>query len=235
MPDKPKILIADDEPKILMFIRANLAARGYEVHVAQDGVEAVDLAARVIPDVIVLDVNMPRMDGVEACRRIREWSNVPIIMLSVRGDEIDKVKALDEGADDYVTKPFGIEELLARIRVSLRRSKAATTSCPSFKAGGLEVDFSNRMVRRHGEAVKLTPTEYELLAYLVSNRGKVVSHRQILHSVWGPEYGEESEYVRVFIRQLRSKIEEDPSNPQLVRTETRIGYRFVPPEQGAEQ
>src|SRR5512139_2416812 len=146
MPEKSKILVADDEPKILMFIRANLAARGYEVHVAQDGVEAVDLAARVIPDVIVLDVNMPRMDGVEACRRIREWSIVPIIMLSVRGDEVDKVRALDEGADDYVTKPFGIEELLARIRVALRRAKNAASACPAFKAGDLELDFSNRVV-----------------------------------------------------------------------------------------
>jgi two-component system KDP operon response regulator KdpE len=230
MPEKSRILVADDEPKILMFIRANLAARGYEVHVAQDGVEAVEVAARVIPDVIVLDVNMPRMDGIEACRRIRQWSNMPIIMLSVRGDEVDKVRALDEGADDYVTKPFGIEELLARIRVALRRSKNAASTYPTFKAGNLEVDFSNRVVKRRGKVLKLTPTEYELLAYLVSNCGKVLSHRQILHSVWGPEYGEESEYVRVFIRQLRSKIEEDPSNPQLVRTETRVGYRFVSPE-----
>jgi len=230
MPEKLRILVADDEPKILMFIRANLAARGYEVHVAQDGVEAVEIAAKVTPEVIVLDVNMPRMDGIEACRRIREWSNMPIIMLSVRGDEVDKVRALDEGADDYVTKPFGIEELLARIRVALRRSKNTSPPGPAFVAGGLEVDFSNRVVKRHGNVVKLTPTEYELLTYLVSNRGKVVSHRQILHSVWGPEYGEESEYVRVFIRQLRSKIEKDPSDPQLIRTETRVGYRFVPPE-----
>jgi two-component system KDP operon response regulator KdpE len=190
----------------------------------------VDVAARVIPDVIVLDVNMPRMDGIEACRRIREWSNMPIIMLSVRGDEVDKVRALDEGADDYVTKPFGIDELLARIRVALRRSKNASSPGPAFVAGDLEVDFSTRLVKRHGKVLKLTPTEYELLTYLVSNRGKVVSHRQILHSVWGTEYGEESEYVRVFIRQLRIKIEEDPSNPQLIRTETRVGYRFVPPE-----
>jgi len=230
MPEKSRILVADDEPKILMFIRANLSARGYEVHVAQDGVEAVDVAARVIPDVIVLDVNMPRMDGIEACRRIREWSIVPIIMLSVRGDEVDKVRALDEGADDYVTKPFGIDELLARIRVALRRSKNASSPGPAFVAGDLEVDFSTRLVKRHGKVLKLTPTEYELLTYLVSNRGKVVSHRQILHSVWGTEYGEESEYVRVFIRQLRIKIEDDPSYPQLIRTETRVGYRFVPPE-----
>src|SRR4030042_915030 len=137
MPEKSRILVADDEPKILMFIRANLAARGYEVHVAQDGVEAVDVAARVIPDVIVLDVNMPRMDGIEACRRIREWSNMPIIMLSVRGDEVDKVRALDEGADDYVTKPFGIDELLARIRVALRRSTGTTAVAPAMTIGHL--------------------------------------------------------------------------------------------------
>jgi two-component system KDP operon response regulator KdpE len=228
MPKKPKVLVADDEPKILMFIRANLEARGYEVHLAQDGVEGVEVAGMMAPDVIVLDVNMPRMDGIEACRRIRQWSSVPIIMLSVRGDEKDKVRALDEGADDYVTKPFGIEELLARIRVALRRSAATSgTETPSFTCGDLEVDFSNRVVRRLGEAVRMTPTEYELLVYLVSNAGKVLTHRQILHNVWGPEYGEESEYVRVFMRQLRSKIEDDPSNPRYIVTEPRVGYRFV--------
>jgi two-component system KDP operon response regulator KdpE len=230
MPNKPRILVADDEPNILMFIRANLTARGYEVHLAQDGVEAVEVAARVIPDVIVLDVNMPRMDGIEACRRIREWAHVPIIILSVRGDERDKVRALDEGADDYVTKPFGIEELLARIRVALRRSKGMTVTTPTFTAGDLEVDFSNRLVKRHGQVVKLTPTEYELLTYLVSNHGKVLTHRQILHSVWGSGYGDESEYVRVFIKQLRSKIEQNPSNPQFILTEPHVGYRFVSPE-----
>jgi len=230
MPKKPKVLVADDEPKILMFIRANLEARGYEVHLAQDGVEAVELAGMVAPDVIVLDVNMPAMDGIEACRRVRQWSNVPIIMLSIRGDEKDKVRALDEGADDYVTKPFGIEELLARIRVALRRSAATSTpETPTFVCGDLEVDFSNRVVKRHEQAVKMTPTEYELLVYLVTNAGKVLTHKQILHNVWGPEYGEESEYVRVFMRQLRSKIEDDPSNPQYIVTEPRVGYRFVKP------
>ena len=232
MPKKPKILVADDEPKILMFIRANLEARGYEVHLAQDGVEAVEMSGRVAPDVIVLDVNMPRMDGIEACRHIRQWSSVPIIILSIRGDEKDKVRALDEGADDYVTKPFGIEELLARIRVALRRSAATSgaVETPTFTAQNLEVDFSNRLVRRYGQVVKMTPTEYELLVYLVSNVGKVLTHKQILHNVWGPEYGEESEYVRVFMRQLRSKIEDDPSNPQYIVTEPRVGYRFVKPD-----
>jgi len=230
MPTKPKSLVSDDAPKILMFIRANLEARGYEVHLAQDGVEAVEVAGIEAPDVVVLDVNMPRMDGIEACRRIKQWSSVPIIMLSVRGDEKDKVRALDEGADDYVTKPFGIEELLARIRVSLRRTTATSApETPTFTCGDLEVDFAGRVVRRRGQVIKMTPTEYELLVYLVSNAGKVLTHRQILHNVWGPEYGEESEYVRVFMRQLRSKIEEDPSNPQYIVTEPRVGYRFVKP------
>ena len=230
MTKKSKILVADDEPKIRMFLRANLEARGYEVHLAQDGIETVEMAGLVLPDVIVLDVNMPRMNGIEACHKIREWADMPIIILSVRGDEKDKVRALDEGADDYVTKPFGIEELLARIRVALRRSTSTTTDVPIFTAGELEVDFSKRLVKQKGQVVKLTRTEYELLAYLVSNCGKVLTHREILHSVWGPEYGEETEYVRTFITQLRRKIEDDPSNPRFIVTEPRIGYRFVKPE-----
>jgi two-component system KDP operon response regulator KdpE len=199
------------------------------VHLAQDGIEAVETAARIDPDVVVLDVNMPRMNGIEACRRIREWADMPIIILSVRDEEADKVKALDEGADDYVTKPFGIEELLARIRVALRRSTGARSVLPVFAAGDLEVDFSKRVVKQRGQIVKLTRTEYELLAYLVSNRGRVLTHKEILHNVWGTEYAEESEYVRVFIRQLRSKIEEDPSSPRFILTEPRVGYRFVTP------
>ena len=230
MVKKVKILFADDEPKIRMFIRANLEARDYEVHLAQDGVEAVEMAANVLPDVIVLDVNMPRMDGIEACRRIREWADTPIIMLSVRGEEKDKVRALDEGADDYVTKPFGMEELLARIRVALRRASGITTSSAIFTADDLEVDLANHVVKRRGQILKLTRTEYELLVYMVTNCGKVLTHRELLHNVWGSEYGEEAEYIRVFIGQLRRKIEDDPSNPQFIITEPRIGYRFVRPE-----
>ena len=230
MTKKAKILVVDDEPKIRMFIRANLEARGYEVCLAQDGVEAVEMAARVLPDVIVLDVNMPQMDGIEACRRIREWGNMPIIILSVREGEKDKVRALDEGADDYVTKPFGIEELLARIRVALRRSVGVTTGAAIFTAGDLEVDLSKRVVKRGGQTVKLTPTEYELLAYLVSNCEKVLTHEELLHNVWGPEYGGESEYIRTFITQLRRKIEDDPSNPRFIITEPRVGYCFVTPD-----
>ncbi len=227
MTKKIKILVVDDEPKIRMFIRANLEARDYEVHLAQDGAEAVEKAALLSPDVIILDVNMPRMDGIEACRRIREWTNTPIIILSVREDEKDKVRALNEGADDYVTKPFGVEELLARIKVALRHYTGTTTSvAPIFTAGDLEVDMSRHVVRKQGKIVKLTRTEYELLAYLVSNCGKVLTHKELLNNVWGPEYGEESEYVRVFINQLRRKIEDDPSNPQFILTEPRVGYRF---------
>ncbi len=230
MAKKTRILVADDEPKIRMFIRANLEARGYEVYLAQDGIEAVEIAERVLPDVIVLDVNMPRMDGIEACRRIREWADMPIIILSVREGEKDKVRALDEGADDYVTKPFGVEELLARIRVALRRSAGITVATAVFTGGDLEVDLSKQVVKRQGQIVKLTRTEYELLAYLVSNCGKVLTHRDLLHNVWGPEYGQETEYVRTFIGQLRRKIEDDPSNPRFIVTEPRIGYRFVSPQ-----
>ena len=232
MAEQIKVLVVDDEPKIRMFIRANLEARGYKVYVAQDGIEAMEMAKLILPDVIVLDVNMPRMDGIEACRQIRRWADMPVIILSVRGDEKDKVRALDEGADDYVTKPFSIEELLARIRVALRRYISPTNSVPTpvVTAGDLEIDLAKRIVKRRGKVVKLTQTEYELLAYLVSNSGKALTHRELLHSVWGTEYGDEREYVRVFIGQLRRKIEDDPSNPQFIVTEPRMGYRFVKPE-----
>jgi two-component system KDP operon response regulator KdpE len=230
MAKKTKILVVDDEPKIRMFIRANLEARGYEVYMATDGIEAVETAASVLPDVIVLDVNMPRMDGIEACRQIREWTNTPIIILSVREDEKDKVRALDEGADDYITKPFGIEELLARIRVALRHTVSVTPDAPVLTIGDLEVDLSKHLVKRRGQIIQLTRTEYELLAYLVSNCGKLLTHRELLHNVWGSEYGEEIEYVRTFITQLRRKIEDDPSNPRFIVTEPRIGYRFVKPD-----
>jgi two-component system KDP operon response regulator KdpE len=230
MTQKNKILVADDEPKIRMFVRSNLEAHGYEVHLAQDGFEAVEIAGRILPDVIVLDINMPGMDGIEACRHIREFASTPIIILSVRRDDKEKVKALDEGADDYVTKPFNVEELLARVRVALRHSASVSSALPVFTAGDLEVDLVNRMVKRKGHPVKLTSTEYELLAYLVANRGKVITHKELLHNIWGPENEEESEYVRVFIGQLRRKIEDDPANPRFIVTEPRVGYRLVTPE-----
>jgi two-component system KDP operon response regulator KdpE len=231
MPQKTKILVVDDEPKIRMFIRANLQARGYDVYLAQDGSEALEIAARVLPDVIVLDVAMPGMDGIEVCRKLREWTDTPIIILSVKEDEKIKVRALDEGADDYITKPFSLEELLARVRVALRHTAGVPVAARIvFTAGDLEVDMTKRLVYLRRELVKLTRTEYELLVYLVNNIGKVLSHNEILQNVWGPEYGGESEYVRVFIGQLRRKIEDDPSNPQFIVTVPRIGYRFVNPE-----
>ena len=230
MTAKAKVLVADDEPKIRMFVRANLEARGYNVFLAQDGAEAVQMAERHLPDVVILDVNMPHMDGIEACRRIREWADMPIIILSVRGDEKDKVRALDEGADDYVTKPFGVEELLARIRVALRRRASTAQAAPVITVKDLEVDLSGHTVKLRGRLLRLTRTEYELLAYMVSNSGKVLSHRDLLHNVWGPDYGEEREYVRVFIRQLRRKIEDDPASPQYIVTEPGVGYRFMQPE-----
>ena len=232
MAQKTKILVVDDEPKIRMFIRANLQARGYDVYLAQDGIEALEVAARVLPDVIVLDVGMPGMDGIEVCHKIREWADTPIIILSVKEDEKIKVRALDEGADDYITKPFSLEELLARVRVALRHAAGTPVAARIvFTAGDLEVDMTKRVAHLRGELIKLTRTEYELLAYLINNIGKVLSHNEILQSVWGPEYGGESEYVRVFIGQLRRKIEDDPSNPRFIVTVPRIGYRFVSPDQ----
>jgi two-component system KDP operon response regulator KdpE len=181
--------------------------------------------------VIVLDVAMPGMDGIEVCHKIREWTETPIIILSVKEDEKIKVRALDEGADDYITKPFSLEELLARVRVALRHAAGAPAAARIlFTAAGLEVDMTRRIVHLRGELVKLTRTEYELLAYLIDNIGKVLSHNEILQNVWGTEYGGESEYVRVFIGQLRRKIEDDPSDPKFIVTVPRIGYRFVNPE-----
>ncbi len=229
MSRKTKILVCDDEPKIRMFIRANLEARGYDVFTAQDGVEAVESAGIVLPDLILLDINMPGMNGIEACKQIRMWSDVPIIMLSVRGDEMDKVKALDEGADDYITKPFGVEELLARIRVALRHSSSTSNGKAVCRIGDIEVDLSRRTVKRKGKIIRLTGTEYELLAYLVSNAGKVLTHKELLQHVWGQQYSNESEYIRVFIGQLRRKLEVDPAKPQYIITEPRIGYRFIRP------
>lgn len=230
MAGKIKILVADDEPNISLFIRANLKARGYEVYLARDGAEALEIAERVLPDLIILDINMPLVSGDEVCRRIRTWGNMPIIILSVRGDERDKVRALNEGADDYITKPFGVEELLARIKVALRHAGSQESPQLVFKAGNLEVDFLGHIVKRSGQVIKLTPTEFRLLEYMVANCGKVFTHADLLRNVWGPEYGDEREYLRVFIGQLRHKIEDDPANPRLILTEPRLGYRFVRPE-----
>jgi len=223
------ILVVDDEPQIRRVLRSTLSFRGYTISEVSSGEEAVELASRLKPDLILLDVNLPGMSGIETCREIRRTTDAPIIMLTVRSAERDKVVALDAGADDYVTKPFGIEELLARIRASLRRHPSADALQP-FVSKELTVDFESRLVTVHGEEVHLAPKEFEVLRHLIANQGKPVTHRRLLQIVWGPEYGEETENLRVVINQLRKKIEKDPSQPKLILTEPWVGYRFHPPK-----
>ena len=224
------ILIVDDEPQIRRVLRATLSSQGYTVAEARSGDEALEQIRGQRPDLILLDVNMTSRSGFEVCREIRGSSDIPIIMLTVRNSERDKVQALDAGADDYVVKPFGSEELMARIRAALRRA-APVESLPPFISNDLKVDFEKRSVLVKGQPVRLTPKEFELLHHLVTNRGKAQTHRRILQAVWGPDYGEETEYLRVFINQLRKKIEPDPRHPRYIHTEPWIGYRFDPPEE----
>jgi two-component system, OmpR family, KDP operon response regulator KdpE len=223
------ILVVDDEPQIRRVLRSTLSFRGYTITEVPSGEEAVELVPKMKPDLILLDVNLPGMSGIETCREIRRSSDAPIIMLTVRSAERDKVIALDAGADDYVTKPFGIEELLARIRASLRRHPSAD-ALPPFISKELTVDFESRRVTVHGEEVHLAPKELEVLRHLIANLGKPVTHRRLLQIVWGPEYGEETENLRVVINQLRKKIEKDPSQPKYILTEPWVGYRFQPPK-----
>ncbi len=223
-----KILIVDDEPQIRRVLRTTLTSQGYTVAEAKSGDEALEQIREERPDLILLDVNMPGRSGLETCREIRSSGDVPIIMLTVRNTERDKVQALDAGADDYVTKPFGAEELMARIRAALRRA-APSEALPPFVSADLKIDFERRLVTVRGEPVRLTPKEFELLRHLVANQGKAIGHRRLLQAVWGPDYGEETEYLRVFINQLRKKIEPDPRNPRYIHTEPWIGYRFEQP------
>jgi len=227
MPDQT-ILIVDDEPQIRRVMRTTLSSHGYSVIEAKSGEEALELVRTERPDLIVLDVNLPGISGLETCREIRASSDVRIIMLTVRNSERDKVQALDAGADDYVVKPFGVEELMARIRAALRRA-APGEAIPAFVSEDLTIDFEKRAVTVKGQPVKLTPKEFELLRQLVANTGKSQAHRRLLQTVWGPDYGEETEYLRVFINQLRKKIEPDPQHPRYIHTEPWIGYRFEPP------
>lgn len=225
---QPHILVIDDEPQILRALRTILTAKGFRVSVANRGEEGLALAATQNPDLIILDLSLPDMDGNEVASQLREWSQVPIIVLSVRETERDKVTALDRGVDDYLTKPFGIEELLARIRVALRHStQAAGSKHTVVRAGPLEVDLAQHLVTRNGEEVKLTATEYKLLAYLAANAGRVLTHQAILTHVWGPADADRVEYLRVYMRQLRKKLEEDPEQPQYLVNEPGIGYRFM--------
>jgi two-component system KDP operon response regulator KdpE len=227
----PTILVVDDEPQIRRVMRATLSAQGYTILEAANGDAALEQFRRERPDLILLDMNMPGMDGLEACRQIRATSSVPIIVLTVRSSEKDKVHSLDAGADDYVTKPFGMEELLARIRAALRRTSSADALAP-IAGKELAIDFDSRAVTVRGKPVHLTPKEYELLRELAANQGKPLTHRRLLQAVWGPDYGDEIEYLRVVVNQLRKKIEADPSRPKYILTEPWVGYRFVLTREG---
>lgn len=222
-----KILVVDDEPQVRRVMRTTLTAEGYTISEARNGEEALQCFRAQLPDIILLDVNMPGMDGLEACRQIRKNSDVPIIMLTVRSTERDKVLALDAGADDYVVKPFGMQELLARIRAALRRT-LPQDKLPPFLSKDLTIDFEARRVTVRRCEVHLTPKEFEVLRQLVANQGKPLTHRRLLQSVWGPDYGDEPEYLRVTINQLRRKIEPDPAHPRFILTEPWVGYRFEP-------
>jgi two-component system KDP operon response regulator KdpE len=225
---RKKILVVDDELAIIKLLRANLVAEGFEVLAAMDGVQALQAVEKEAPDLVILDIMLPEMDGFEVCRRIREWSQVPIIMLSARGGEEDKVNCLNIGADDYITKPFGIDELVARIRAVFRRVEQLyiQPSQPLFTTDGLEVNFAERKVTLSGREIKLTPTEYRLLQELVLNVDKVLTHSMLLQKVWGPEYAEEKEYLHVFIGRLRKELEPYPESPRYIMTVPGVGYRF---------
>jgi two-component system KDP operon response regulator KdpE len=226
----PRVLLVDDEPETVKYVSANLRVRGYEVLVASDGQSALREFGRSIVDLVILDIMMPGPDGFQVCQAIRRQSDVPIIMLSARGQEKDIVRALDLGADDYLTKPFGAEEMLARVRAALRRTSQATRSPRAPVAiEDLEIDFGTRQVNVGGQPVQLTPTEYDLLAHLAVNAGRVLTHRALLQAVWGPEYGDETEYLWAYIRRLRRKIEPDSSNPRYILTQPGVGYSLAAP------
>ena len=222
-----RILVVDDEPQMGRLLKTTLGARGYEIAVALDGQAALDLAASWNPDVVLLDLGLPVLDGLEVARRLRAWSQVPIIVLTARDTEQDKVTALDLGADDYLTKPFGTDELLARIRVALRRAAGlATPGKPLLQSGDLTIDLAQRRVMVRQQTIHLTPTEYELLRVLATNAGKVLTHQMLLRAVWGNGYEQDVAILRVFVTQLRRKIEPDPAHPFHITTEPGIGYRF---------
>jgi two-component system, OmpR family, KDP operon response regulator KdpE len=231
MNEKQRILIVDDEPQITRVLRTSLTSHGYDVRSAADGESALETFGDWHPDLVITDLSMPNLNGIELCRRLRKVSTVPIVVLSVKGEEKTKVEALDAGADDYVTKPFGMDELLARIRAALRRTSELQTDDPAspvLEAGDFRVDLEARSVTVGDRQVHLTPKEYDLLVYLIRHPGKVLTHRTLLTAVWGGNYVEQTEYLRVFIGQLRKKIELDSSSPRYILTEPWIGYRFDP-------
>jgi DNA-binding response OmpR family regulator len=232
---KQRVLIVDDEPRYVRLIAVNLEASGYETLAARDGRSAIDIAAAERPDLVLLDIGLPVLDGFEACRRIREFSAAPIIMLTAKAGEADKVKGLDAGADDYLTKPFGPAELLARIRAVMRRARfpEGAQPSPTFVAGDLIIDFAQHRVAVGSRELALSPTEFKLLAELAKNAGRVVPTETLLHRIWGPEYGEETQHVRLYISRVRQKVEADPEHPRLVITRPGVGYMLqVPPVSG---
>lgn len=230
-PTGARILVVEDEPPILRAVRTYLSRRDFQVETAETGAQALDVYARRRPDLILLDLGLPDTDGFEVIRRVRERGNTPIIVLSARGAEHDKVTALDLGADDYLTKPFGVDELLARVRVALRHAaRPAQGSEAVFRTGALEVDLERRRVRVAGEEVHLTPTEYDLLKALIAHPNRVLTDRMLLQRVWGPEYGGESHYLHVYVARLRKKLEADPQRPRYLATEPGVGYRLLDQE-----
>lgn len=222
-------LVIDDEPQIRRLLHVTLESNGYRVFDAATGQEGIAQAAQRRPDIVLLDLGLPDLDGVQVLKRLREWSRVPIIILTVRDREDEKIAALDAGADDYVTKPFASGELLARVRAALRHTQPRGTDA-LFRAGDIEVDLSARAVRRNGREVKLTPIEYSLLRLFVTHAGRVLTHRQLLTEIWGPKAAEQTHYLRVHIAHLREKLEKEPGAPELIRTEPAVGYRLVVPE-----
>jgi len=227
-----RILVVDDEVQILRALHRALAARGYAVVTAPDGEDAIAEVEAAMPDLVVLDLNLPGIDGMEVCRRLRTWTQVPILILSVREDEAGKVRALDLGADDYLTKPFGVEELLARVRSLLRRSRPRESTPPRFEVERVVVDLASHRVSRDGSDVHLTKTEWRLLDAMVEHPGKLLTHRWLLERVWGAGYQEDVEVLRVFVSQLRKKVEPDASRPSLIVTDPGVGYRWAPDPQG---
>jgi DNA-binding response OmpR family regulator len=226
---RPRILIVDDEPAIRKFVRANLEARGFEALVAADGDEAIQIIEKELPDLIILDIMMPKVDGFEVCRQVREWSQIPIVILSARGGEMDKVKCLEMGADDYITKPFGVDELMARVKAVMRRVQALedSSNLPAFAYSELTVDFAKHLVNLGSETIKLTATEYRMLAYLAMNAGRVVTANQMLEHVWGDDYSGEDHLLQVNIGRLRQKLQDNARDPKYIQTKAGIGYMMV--------
>jgi two-component system KDP operon response regulator KdpE len=225
MSDSPRVLVVDDEPQIVRGLRVVLRNAGFQVDSAGTKEEALDALAHRPPDAVLLDLVLPDGSGVDVCRQVREWSHVPIVVVSAVGDEREKVRALDAGADDYVTKPFGSQELAARLRAVLRRVADNGTE-PGIEVGDLAIDLADRRVRRGDEQIHLTPIEFDVLRVLAQNRGRLVTHRQLLQEVWGPAYGDETHYLRVHVAHIRAKLEIDPSRPRYVITEPGVGYRL---------